>query len=183
VAFFAILIFLPAALTFEAKENQMMISSALFAVALCAGSLDVHTVPVSGSGTDFLTGAIVHSERATPAGKIVRSTESVELEGDLKGRILYHVTSEFDFVQMTLVNTGHQVYSGTVAGSEPVLLFDDEFRFDVNLASGEEQGKVFLVTSLAGPKVRCTLDVTGTGMNADGNPTFTYAGACVFRGN
>jgi hypothetical protein len=160
-----------------------MISSALFAIALCTGALDLHTVPVSGTGTDYLTTAIVHSEQVTPAGKIVRSTESVELEGDLTGRVLYHVTSVFDFAKMTLVNTGQQVYSGTVAGSEPVLLFDDEFRFEVNLASGEEHGKVFLVTSLAGPKARCTLDVTGSGMNADGNPTFTYTGSCSFRGN
>ena len=43
---------------------------------------------------------------------IQKSTETVELTGDLKGRVLYHVTSVFDFVQGTLVNTGDQVYLG-----------------------------------------------------------------------
>jgi hypothetical protein len=80
------------------------------------------------------------------------------------------------------VNTGDQVYSGTVAGSGPVMIHDDQFRFDVNLATGDEAGQVFLFHHLAGPKVRCTLNAGGTGLNADGNPTFTYTGACTFRG-
>jgi hypothetical protein len=37
---------------------------------------------------------------------IQRSTETVELKGDLTGRILYHVTSTFDFANDSLVNTG-----------------------------------------------------------------------------
>jgi hypothetical protein len=41
---------------------------------------------------------------------------------------------------------------------------------------------VYLVDHIAGPKVRCTLDVIGTGMNAEGNPTFTYKGECIFGG-
>jgi hypothetical protein len=41
---------------------------------------------------------------------------------------------------------------------------------------------VFLLNHLAGPKVRRTLAVTGTGLNADGNPTFDYTGDCTFRG-
>ena len=94
---------------------------------------------------------------------IQQSTEIVELYGDLRGRVLYHVTSVFDFVNGTLVNTGEQVYSGTVAGSAPVMIHDDPFRFDVNLVTGEETGKVFLLNHIAGPKVRCTLDGVGTG--------------------
>lgn len=43
-------------------------------------------------------------------------------------------------------------------------------------------GKVYLLDHIAGPRVRCTLDVIGTGMNAEGNPTFDYTGECVFRG-
>jgi hypothetical protein len=51
----------------------------------------------------------------------------------------------------------------------------------VNLVTGEESGQVFLLDSLAGQKVGCTLDVVGTGRNGDGNPTFDYSGECTFR--
>jgi hypothetical protein len=140
------------------------------------------TVHVSGSGIDLLTTAIVHSKQPTDRGMVQRSTETVELSGDLTGRVLYHVTSDFDFVDGTLVNTGEQVFSGTVGGSDPVLIHDDEFQFRVNLTTGEESGEVYLVHHIAGPKVRCLLQVTGTGLNADGNPTFDYTGECTFRG-
>jgi hypothetical protein len=140
------------------------------------------TVKVSGSGFDDLKNAIVHWDKPTPTGKIQQSTEIVELYGDLRGRVLYHVTSVFDFVNGTLVNTGDQVYSGTVAGSAPVMIHDDQFRFEVNLVTGKEVGQVFLFNHIAGPKVRCTLEGVGTGLNADGNPTFTYTGECTFRG-
>ena len=142
---------------------------------------DTTTVNVSGHGFDDLKNAIVHWTKPTATGLIQQSTEVVELYGDLRGRVLYHVTSVFDYVNGTLVNTGEQVYSGTVAGSVPVLIHDDTFRFDVNLVTGEETGKVFLVNHLDGPKVRCILDGVGTGMNGDGNPTFTYTGTCTFR--
>ena len=137
---------------------------------------------VAGSGFDDLKNAIVHSQKPTPTGMIQQSTEIVELYGDLRGRVLYHVTSVFDFVNGTLVNTGDQVYSGTIAGSAPVMIHDDEFRFDVNLVTGEETGRVFLFNHIAGPKVRCALEVVGTGLNAEGNPTFDYSGTCTFRG-
>ena len=140
------------------------------------------TVKVAGTGFDDLKNAIVHWEKPTPTGKIQQSTETVELYGDLRGRVLYHVTSVFDFVNGTLVNTGDQVYSGTVAGSAPVMIHDDQFRFEVNLVTGKEVGLVFLSNHIAGPKVRCTLEGVGTGLNADGNPTFTYTGECTFRG-
>ena len=156
-----------------------------FFLAVClAGNLqaDLVAVPVSGSGVDLLNGAVVHSQVPTPTGLIQRSTEIVELSGDLKGRVLYHVTTTIDFVNQTLVNTGEQVFSGTVAGSEPVLIHDDQFHFEVNLVSGAESGEVFLYNHIAGPKVRCHLDVVGTGPDAAGNPTFTYTGSCTFRG-
>lgn len=140
------------------------------------------TIKVSGSGYDALNTAIVHSKVSTPTGMIQRSTETVELHGDLEGRVLYHVTSVFDFVNGTLVNTGEQVYSGTVAGSEPVMIHDDQFRFEVNLVTGAEAGKVYLLNHIAGPKVRCTLNIVGTGLTSDGNPTFDYTGTCTFRG-
>ena len=145
-------------------------------------ALPASTIQVSGSGVDFLNTVIVHSQDFTQTGMIQTSTESVDLTGSLNGRVLYHVTSVFDFVQGTLVNTGDQVFSGTIAGSAPVLVHDDQFRFSVNLVTGEESGQVYLINQIAGPKVRCTLNVTGTGVNAEGNPTFDYAGVCTFRG-
>lgn len=140
------------------------------------------TVPVAGSGVDHLSTAIVHSQETTPTGKVQKSTEIVELNGDLKGLVLYHVTSVFDFVGGTLVNTGDQVFSGTIAGSAPVMIHDNRFRFQVNLLTGDESGQVYLLNHIAGPKARCRLDVVGTGLTAEGNPTFDYRGTCTFRG-
>ena len=142
---------------------------------------EVTTVKVAGHGVDDLKNAIVHWKTPTPTGMVQQSTEVVELEGDLRGRVLYHVTSVFDFVNGTLVNTGDQVYSGTIAGSLPVMIHDDQFRFEANLTTGGETGRVYFLNHIAGPKVRCRLDVTGTGSNSDGNPTFDYRGECTFR--
>ena len=173
------------------RAAQILSIATLLSVALsvCAattpadrkeGGTAPRTVHVAGSGVDFLNTAMIHSKETTPTGLIQRSTEIVELTGDLTGRVLYHVTSTFDFAAGTLVNAGDQVYSGTIAGSEPVLIHDDQFRFTVNLTTGEETGQVYLFHHIAGPRVRCALDVTGTGMNADGNPTFEYSGDCIF---
>ena len=165
---------------------RLAVISALFAAATLSGqasSLEgTTTVKVAGTGYDDLNNAIVHSQKPTATGMIQQSTEIVELSGDLRGRVLYHVTSVFDFVNGTLVNSGEQVYSGTVAGSAPVMIHDDQFRFEVNLITGKEAGQVFLFNRIAGLKVRCVLDVVGTGLNADGNPTFSYTGECTFRG-
>jgi hypothetical protein len=160
-------------------------------VLACAAALQVLTPPtlasaanrivrVSGSGIDLANGAIVHSKTPTATGSVEQSTETVELSGDLHGRVLYQVTSVVDSARGTLVNTGHQVYSGTIAGSQPVMLHDSRFRFEVNLATGAERGSVYLVDHIAGPKVRCTLQVVATGKNPEGNPTFNYTGECVF---
>jgi hypothetical protein len=140
------------------------------------------TIPVSGSGFDDLANAIVHWQKPTPAGLVQQSTEVVELSGDLRGRVLYHVTSAIDLVNGRLVNTGDQVFSGTIAGSQPVMIHDDQFRFEVNLVTGSESGTVLLFDHIAGPKVRCALQVVGTGLNGAGNPTFDYSGECTFRG-
>lgn len=158
----------------------MIISILVFMTAL--QTADNTAIAVSGSGVDLASTAVVHSKVPTPTGLIQRSTEIVELTGDLKGKVLYHVTSTIDFVNGTLVNTGEQVFSGTVLGSDPVLVHDDQFRFEVKFATGEEAGKVFLYNHIAGPKVRCRLDVVGTGLDPAGNPTFTYTGECTFRG-
>ena len=165
---------------------RFAVISILFVAASLSGqarSLDgTTTVKVAGTGYDDLNNAIVHWQKPTPAGLIQQSTEIVDLYGDLRGRVLYHVTTVVDVVNGTLVNTGEQVYSGTIAGSAPVMIHDDQFRFEVNLITGQETGQVFLFNHIAGPKVRCALDVVGTGLNADGNPTFTYSGECTFRG-
>jgi hypothetical protein len=139
------------------------------------------SVQVSGNGTDLMNGAIVHSKRETPTGSVQKSTETVELKGDLTGRVLYHVTTTFDSANATIVNTGDQVFSGTVAGSEPVLLHDHTFKFQVNLKTGAEAGSVYLLDHIAGPRIQCTLHVVGTGKDADANPTFDYTGRCDFR--
>jgi hypothetical protein len=153
-----------------------MISS----IALADGSVVENAIRVSGTGTDLLDGAVVHSKKPTATGMIQRGTEIVELRGDLNGKVLYHVTTVIDNQKGTLVNTGDQVFSGTIAGSEPVLIHDSRFRFEVNLATGEDHGSVYLFDHMAGPYVRCEIKATGTGKSADGNPTFSYTGTCNF---
>lgn len=139
--------------------------------------------PVSGKAVHYFTTAIVHSETPTATGKIQRSTDIIELSGDLKGRVLYQPTMVIDTVKGLLVNTGHEVFSGTVLGSEPVLLHDDQFRFQVDLKTGGmESGEVHLSNRLAGPKVRCDLVVVGTGAKtAEGNGIVEYRGTCAFK--
>lgn len=138
---------------------------------------------VSGKAVHYFTTAIIHSETPTPTGKVQRSTDIVELSGDLTGRVLYHPITVIDTVKGTLVNTGSQVFSGTVLGSEPVLLHDDRFRFEVDLKpGGKESGVVHLSNRLAGPMVRCDLVVVGAGARtAEGNAIVDYRGTCTFR--
>src|SRR4051794_31818218 len=69
-----------------------------------ADSAHTYTIEVAGSGVDELDRAIVHSAHPTATGVVQRSTETVELHGSLEGRVLYHVTSVFDYVHQTLVN-------------------------------------------------------------------------------
>ena len=138
-------------------------------------------VPVTGTGVHDFTSAIVHSAEQTATGVVQRSTETVELSGDLEGRVLYHPESVYDFVAGTLVNTGHQVFSGTVLGSEPVLLHDDEFRFEVDLNTGATTGTVILADRIAGPKIQCNLDVFGTGLTQDGASGLGYSGQCKIK--
>jgi hypothetical protein len=141
------------------------------------------TRPVSGKAVHYFSTAIIHSQTPTATGMIQRSTDIIELSGDLKGRVLYHPTSVFDFVNGTLVNTGNQVFSGTVLGSAPVLLHDDEFRFEVSLNSGGlESGEVHLTDWIAGPKIRCDLVAVGPGATTpEGNSVVDYSGTCTFK--
>ena len=73
------------------------------------------------------------------------------------------------------------MFSGTVAGSKPVMIHDSKFRFEVNLNTGAESASIFLVDHIAGPRVCCELSVTGTGKTAEDNPTLKYTGDCKFR--
>jgi hypothetical protein len=118
---------------------------------------------------------------------IQRSTDITELTGDLSGYILYHPTSVFDYGAGTLVNTGTQLFSGSIAGSAPVLLHDDTFRFESDLATGATTGEVFLGRSNDAPTrggwYECTLDVVGTGLTPEGDGMVDYSGECTPRGN
>jgi len=96
----------------------------------------------------------------------------------LNGKNLYRATTVIDNRKGSLGNTGDQVFSGTIAGSEPVMIHDSRFRFQVNHATGANSGSVYLFDHIAGPHVRCELKVTGTGKSADENPTFSYTGTC-----
>jgi hypothetical protein len=140
-------------------------------------------VPVSGTAIHYFTTAIIHSEDFTEAGKKQRSTDSIDLDGDLVGRVLYQPVSTFDYVAGTLVNTGRQVFSGTVLGSKPVLIYDDEFRFDVNLVTGATIGNVFLTDRIAGPRIKCELEIIGTGFTPEGDGLANYSGRCKMPTN
>ncbi|MEJ2541759.1 MAG: hypothetical protein P8188_17640 [Gemmatimonadota bacterium] len=142
---------------------------------------------VRGTATHYFTTAALHSEEATADGKVQRSTDIIRLEGDLDGYVLYHPTSVFDFAEGSLVNTGTQVFSGTVKGSRPVILKDDRFRFEVDLASGATSGQVYLSRSLDAPHratwFECQLEVVGTGFTAAGDGLADYSGHCREYGN
>lgn len=157
-------------------------------LASCQGrppSSVTETVPVSGSAVHFFSTAIVHSQDSTPTGMVQRSTDIVALSGDLRGYVLYHPTSRFDFAAGTLVNTGIQIFSGTIAGSGPVILYDDGFRFEVDLATGAVTGAVHLARRGDAPDdgewLDCNLAVTGTGRTPEGDAMAEYSGECTRR--
>lgn len=174
------------------KANWYATSVVLLTVPVLAAWMEISTaksqpIQVSGSGVHFFSTAIVHSQEPTGNGRIQRSTDIVQLTGDVHGYVLYHPTSVFDFAGGTLVNTGTQIFSGTIAGSEPVILHDNTFRFEVDLATGEEHGVVHLSRSSDAPHqggwYECNLDVVGTGVTADDDNMFDYSGVCTPRGN
>jgi hypothetical protein len=144
-------------------------------------------IAVSGSGVHYFSGAIVHSQEQTEDGMIQQSTDIIELTGDLEGYVLYHPTSVFDNDSGTLVNTGTQIFSGTVAGSGPVILHDDTFRFEVDLNTGATTGEVHLGRSRDAPHLggwyECDLVVVGTGVTPEGDNLSNYSGECIPRGN
>jgi hypothetical protein len=125
---------------------------------------------------------ITHDVTPTETGMKQQTTDTIDLFGDLEGRVLYQPRTVINFVEGTLVNTGNQVFSGTVLGEGPVLLHDDLFRFDVNLRTGETVGKVYLVNHVDSPTVDCVLEIIGTGFTQEGNGLAEYSGRCRFRG-
>jgi hypothetical protein len=78
---------------------QVAAVAALLLTQVDAGARNEHpahdrsvTIHVAGSGMDHLDTAVVHSQEQTSTGMIQKSTEIVDLDGDLKGRVLYDVT-------------------------------------------------------------------------------------------
>ncbi len=139
-------------------------------------------IPVSGSSVGFLSEAIIHSQESTPTGMIQRATEIVKLSGDLSGYALYYATSEFDFVNGTVVVTGTNFFSGTIAGSDPVILRSDESRFEIDLATGAGLGKIHVTRANDAPDkgswYECDLTVDVTGLSPEGNSISDYTGVC-----
>lgn len=150
-----------------------------------AGAAGAQPVAVSGSAVHYFSTAIVHSRDSIGSRIVQRSTDIIRLSGDLNGYILYHPVSEFDLERRTLVNTGSQVFSGSVVGSAPVLLHDDSFRFEVDLASGATTGQVTLSRQSdardSGGWHQCRLTVTGTGATPQGDNLSSYHGECTRR--
>ncbi len=56
------------------------------------------------------------------------------------------------------------------------MLHDDSFRFEVDLETGATFGRIFLSNRIAGPMMRCRLDIVGTGMTEAGNGLAEYSG-------
>jgi hypothetical protein len=152
-----------------------------------AAAARAQTIPVSGSGVHYFTTAVVHSQQPTETGMIQRSSDIIRLTGDIDGYVLYHPTSVFDFAAGTLTNTGTQLFSGTVAGSSPVILHDDTFRFESDLSTGATTGEVHLRRGQDAPHsggwFECDLSVVGTGLTPEGDAMVDYSGECIPRGN
>jgi hypothetical protein len=177
------------------KHLQTALPSIVIGSALVAGCLlllaafteapapTVRTVQVQGTATHFFSTAVRHSSQPTATGEIVRTTDIIRLEGDIDGYALYHPTTVIDGAAGTLVNTGTQIFSGTVAGSGPVLLHDDRFRFEVNLQTGETVGEIYLGKSADAPAgegwFECRLTAVGTGMTPEGDGLAEYTGSCT----
>lgn len=164
----------------------VLLAAALTGVVHQADAAATQTVHVEGTGVHYFATAIVHAQDPTDTGIVQRSSDIVELDGDLTGYLLYHATSTFDLDEGTLVNTGTQCFSGTIHGSEPVILHDDRFRFEVDLATGATVGQVHLGRSKDAPHpghwYECHLQVIGTGLTPAGDGTVDYSGECTSRG-
>ena len=141
-------------------------------------------IEVSGTGIHDFGTKLSHRYKETPKKIREISTETIDLSGDLEGRVLYQPKGITTKAEGKLVNTGYQVFSGTVKGSRPVMLFDDEYRFEVNFFTGEVRGKVYLSKSLSGPRMSCEIDIVNSNIPPADNKTFSnYSGVCWIRKN
>lgn len=138
---------------------------------------------VQGTAIHYESEGIEHSQTPTATGYVRVSTDIVELAGDLVGRAVFQPVSEVNVVEGTIVNTGSQVFSGTVLNSDPVMLYDDGFRFHINMATGETTGRIYLTDRIAGPVVRCILKMEGTGRTVEGYNLSNYWGRCKLKHN
>lgn len=138
---------------------------------------------VSGTGIHYESEGLEHSIEPTDTGFVRKSTDIVELSGDLKGLAVFQPISVINLVEGTIVNTGSQVFSGTVLGSEPVVLHDDNFRFEINLNTGQTTGDIFLTDRVSGPIIRCILQMQGTGRTTEGYNLSIYWGKCKLNSN
>lgn len=152
-------------------------------IAVSMAPVALQTVSVSGTATHYFSTAITHSETPVQGGMVNRSTDIIRLSGGIEGFVLYHPTSQIDFATQTLVNTGAQVFSGSIGGAEPVLLYDDTFRFEVDLTNGATTGRIHLRRSESSPHPEfwweCDLDAVGTGMTPEGDGLADYSGSCT----
>jgi hypothetical protein len=168
------------------RVSMAALAGAVILTSSSAVAVRQETIPVSGSAVDFASEAIIHSQESTPTGIIQKATEIVQLSGDLSGYGLYQTTREFDFVNSSLVITGENLFSGTITGSDPVILRSVESRFEVDLATGEEVGHVHLTRSNDAPNkgswYECDLVIVGTGQTPEGNFTSDYSGQCLRLG-
>ncbi len=147
----------------------------------CGDERGYERFAISGTAVHYFDTKIVHRSNETAGGLRETTTETIDLTGDLEGRVLYQPTGNYDFVNGKLVNTGRQVFSGTVLGSEPVVIFDDEFRFEVDLNTGAVQGKVYLINSIAGPKTECEIEVSGRAQPGAPSAEASYTGYCRIK--
>jgi hypothetical protein len=156
-----------------------------------AASASVATAPhafaVSGSAALLAASETIHSTVEIDGGLIQRSTIAGRITGDLDGVFLFHPTSVIDFASGTIVNTGTQVFAGSVAGSDPVILHDDRFHFEIDLGTGATTGTVHFGRSNdaahRGGWFECDLVVVGVGISPEGDILSEYTGHCAPRGN
>jgi hypothetical protein len=170
------------------KTLPILPAFALLSASCCFAEIDNSTSrwnwhPVSGTGIHYFDdqpgrNVIVHQVIPTETGIRQRSTETIDLFGDLEGRVLYQPETVINNETGMLVNHGNQVFSGTVLGVGPVLLHDDLFRFEVNLQTGDTVGRAYLIDRIDGPRVACIIDIVGTGFDENGNGLADYVGRC-----
>lgn len=174
---FALILFVLGTLFFTSAVSMVFADSD----KSCGADRGYERVEVSGTAVHYFDTKIVHRSKQTPTGLRETTTETIDLSGDLEGRVLYQPTGVYDFVNGQLVNTGRQVFSGTVLGSRPVLIYDDEFRFEVDLNTGAVHGEVYLDQHIAGPRTTCEITVRGSTPPVDGKGESTYTGVCWIR--